>query len=664
MKMSRILMVFIIGIISLNLIFADGITKKTFLIKGELEITPQLTTACSGGGTWNNGVVFIIDSENMNGALSSKENDDTLYFSAAASSCDLVIYNTNDIEVYRRSNLNADAIKQGLKNGIPVTLPITSTNPTFNFKVKIYHLSTNSNILETIVTVPNPNAVDTQIEATSSDRLIPQSGIECNSSNLNSVAVVYGDLSVCSAQHEDYVGAPVQYNWASITSGTGTTTSYISTFASLFQKFSYDDFSIDNNYHGTGRQRIILNPQIDVQFNLLNQDVVSLNNRVSLIYNNITDGYELYDDIVDFDNLTTDLKSSVGYADTQTITVSQIPNKYKVITESGITYYIPLYAPSGYAVSAVRRLITNYDIFDPTQERVSGGNYVENYPPIVGNKLYSDFYAATPDRKWFSTIRYKPIDLHLSNGGSLIDYKITVVGCTGNDPDDENPGHSPIGWSGCNTVIPANNLRGDTINDTLTNPFFLRTNEAGEIEDIIHVKIPTGIYGIGVKFQPASGGNEKSSEAAEIKELYAPISNINITNPHTNTECKYTITQDENEKPVYTYRVSAHLVISGGSNAGYYLHNRYGLCLKAHVANYSPSDIPRMLALAGCSPTGNSKNETDVGPYYFTFKSGDPGYNEANPTPQTSVLLFVTLKDYRTNQRFAKALTLTGCVNG
>lgn len=644
MKMSRILMVFIIGIISLNLIFADGITKKTFLIKGELEITPQLTTACSGGGTWNNGGVFIIDSENMNGALSSKENDDTLYFSAAASSCDLVIYNTNDIEVYRRSNLNADAIKQGLKNGIPVTLPITSTNPTFNFKVKIYHLSTNSNILETIVTVPNPNAVDTQIEATSSDRLIPQSGIECNSSNLNSVAVVYGGLSVCSAQQEDYVGAPVQYNWAGITSGTETTTSYISTFASLFQKFSFDDFYITANYHGSGTQRIILSPAILYKINNTELELNNLIPKITSIYSNITDGQVLYDDIISYNNFNSELKQRLGLLTTDNVTtINPISNKYYILRASGDTYYIPLYSPSSFSVWAERNLTTTAS-FDPTWERINYSGYTSSYPPTQNGQLYSDFiYNTYPDRKYISTIKYRPVDITLNSGGNKVDYNITVLVCYGVYMTDEFIGDSIYNGriSGC-AVLPPQNLRGETINDNLSNPFVSKTDSLGNIIKKIHVKIPTGYTAIALKFQPSAGGGvEKTSIAGILKEPpYNPITNLSESSITCHYATSNTVVGGVIVSSVYNYTVNAHLEIIGGATTNN--DKYYNWCSRAGVSNTS-----NPIELFSCNPTDIWKKSIDI---TKTFQSN---------TPESLITMVTTVMDRKTHQRFAKAIQIS-----
>jgi len=87
MKMSKILLVFIIGIISLDAVFAGGISSKTFLIKGDLAINSALSGRCISGLDWDEvtptiDIDQIFDPEGGGSNLSKANSSDTLYFAA------------------------------------------------------------------------------------------------------------------------------------------------------------------------------------------------------------------------------------------------------------------------------------------------------------------------------------------------------------------------------------------------------------------------------------------------------------------------------------------------------------------------------------------------------------------------------------------------------
>lgn len=231
MKMSKILLVFIIGIISLNAVFAGGVSSKTFLIKGDLAINSALSGRCISGLDWDE-VTPTIDSDQFfnpdgSGNLSRANSSDTLYFAAPPNStCMLEIYTPNNTTdpIYYKTNLNANAIKYGLNNGIVIgPVAIASTTQTVNFTVKIKGQTASGvgnrdhytqELLTTTITVPNPNSEDTHIAAdtTSSIKSTLSSLPPCRGQYLRRVMLFNGVLKYCD---------PFEFSWTNIVPAGG-----------------------------------------------------------------------------------------------------------------------------------------------------------------------------------------------------------------------------------------------------------------------------------------------------------------------------------------------------------------------------------------------------------------------------------------------------------
>ena len=165
MKFSKIFLILIIGIISLNLLFAGSMSRK-YRISGNLVITPALNNACNDGGSWDDGTQIEHDDQEPQ-KLSIANIFEKLFFSAPTqdpdplppSSCSLEIYSPNNTLVLERTDLTAQAIKEGLELGV-MTPPITinSSQSVLNFKVIIRHYQNDAILLETTIPVPNINS--------------------------------------------------------------------------------------------------------------------------------------------------------------------------------------------------------------------------------------------------------------------------------------------------------------------------------------------------------------------------------------------------------------------------------------------------------------------------------------------------------------------------
>lgn len=295
MDMSKILIVFIIGIISLNILFADGITKKTFLVKGDLEVSPQLSTLCANGssniaeGEWES------DTE-VN--LASKLNDDTLYFVAQSSTgCSLKIYpgsGTNPL--YQVSGKKAEAIKNILSTGVAVTAKITSTDPTINFVVKIINSDTQEVLLETTITVPNPNAAGTLVNATNS-KIILSYGTGslplCDSGNLSINKIILHDGILKKCQNG---------SWSAFDSGTGGSVSVDSIIAKLDKSIFKKKWDDNYVYYITLKEGFVNSSQIAsnaVRLEHLDEALIS----------------QLTSQIVDYDDLSANAVRQLKSAD-------------------------------------------------------------------------------------------------------------------------------------------------------------------------------------------------------------------------------------------------------------------------------------------------------------------------------------------------------------
>ncbi len=162
MKISKIFLILIIGIISLNAIFAGQITQKSYMIKGDLIITDTLRTACSEGKSWDElmqGDEVDFPDDDQGGMFSAINNlFDQLFFAAVTSKCDLEVYSPTGTIIKTYKNLNADGIKEGLNLGFLVG-PVNDTGTeTQNFIIKIRKQSDSVVLLETTVKTLNPSA--------------------------------------------------------------------------------------------------------------------------------------------------------------------------------------------------------------------------------------------------------------------------------------------------------------------------------------------------------------------------------------------------------------------------------------------------------------------------------------------------------------------------
>ena len=295
MDMSKILIVFIIGIISLNILFADGITKKTFLVKGDLEVSPSLLLLCANGGSNIDVDDLDVDTE-VN--LASKLNDDTLYFLVQSSTgCSLKIYpgsGTNPL--YQVSEKTAEAIKNILSTGVAVTANITSTDPTINFVVKITNSDTQDVLLETTITVPNPSAAGTLVSATNSKSILSYGSGSlppCSAGNtsINQIILHNGILKKCQ-----------NGSWSAFGSGTGGSVSVDSIIGNLDNSIFKKKMNDNYNYYITLKEGFVNSSQIAsnaVRLEHLDEDLIS----------------QLTSQIVDYDDLSADAVRQLKSAD-------------------------------------------------------------------------------------------------------------------------------------------------------------------------------------------------------------------------------------------------------------------------------------------------------------------------------------------------------------
>lgn len=174
MKYKNILLVIIIGILSLNWIFAtSSAISKRYMVSGDLTISPLLNSTCSSGsGNWDDGLVIDGEDSGDTSMFSGSINNifNKLFFvenqtqvSYLPNSCRVEIYSPNSTNPLKTVyNVNAQAIKAGLKNGI-VTPPINvspSSSDKLDFIVKIIVTRSNNSdeiVLQTTVSVPNIN---------------------------------------------------------------------------------------------------------------------------------------------------------------------------------------------------------------------------------------------------------------------------------------------------------------------------------------------------------------------------------------------------------------------------------------------------------------------------------------------------------------------------
>lgn len=261
MKMSKILMVFIIGIISLNVIFAGSI-QKSFLIKGDFTETPAAINACNLG-TSGDCKIFITDPNETDITEGSQ-------FLGA-----------------NRGNIVAE-IKSNLRAGITTpVLNITSTAPTVNFIITIKkgHPNYNTTLLTTTVTVPNPNALNNNI---SSDLMIQFTG-NCNSINLNKIKINDdGEIAKC------YFDPADGYMWNTFASSS-TAFDFHSTFhQQQFQKCSPAGCFVDGNIIPGSQNKIMLMPK-GINSYAINDEVLNYDH----LNNNLKIGYDFVTNLID-----------------------------------------------------------------------------------------------------------------------------------------------------------------------------------------------------------------------------------------------------------------------------------------------------------------------------------------------------------------------------
>lgn len=159
MKISKIFLILIIGIISLNAIFAGQITQKSYLIKGVLTITDELHTACVNGKDWGQLIAsdIIYEQDQMYNLLARNKVFDQLFFAEAASKCDLEIYSPSGTRIRKYANLNAEGIKEGLNTGFIVGPVNDAGTPIHAFTIKIKKQANSATLLETTIKTLNPS---------------------------------------------------------------------------------------------------------------------------------------------------------------------------------------------------------------------------------------------------------------------------------------------------------------------------------------------------------------------------------------------------------------------------------------------------------------------------------------------------------------------------
>ena len=158
MKISKIFLILVIGIISLNVVFAGQINKN-YMIKGDLTINDLLHDACVNGKSWAELLYSDTIYIQMIDLQFSGLNDFwSIVFAEAASKCNLEIYSPSGIKIKEYKNLSAEGIKEGLNLGIVVGPISDSGNDVQTFIVKIRKQSNSAVLLETNIKTLNPSS--------------------------------------------------------------------------------------------------------------------------------------------------------------------------------------------------------------------------------------------------------------------------------------------------------------------------------------------------------------------------------------------------------------------------------------------------------------------------------------------------------------------------
>lgn len=174
MKYKNILLIMIVGILSLNLVFAaNSYMSKTYRISGNLEINQKMIDHCANGSPYSsNGNYFEAYQDDGGEPNANFQNLNNLFiklFFAAPvqytqKTCRIEIYSPNNKITPKMVayNLNANGLKQALEQGILIG-PINADREVslLEFKVKIMARTgsgIDNTLLETVVVVPNINA--------------------------------------------------------------------------------------------------------------------------------------------------------------------------------------------------------------------------------------------------------------------------------------------------------------------------------------------------------------------------------------------------------------------------------------------------------------------------------------------------------------------------
>lgn len=324
MKLKNVFLIFIIGLMSINLVFA-GSYKQNYRISGDLEISNNLNSVCiAGSGNWVEGTFYAdycSDPATCGGSqtaqFSLKNFIDTLFF-APAGGCMIEIYSPNNPNhiIYENKGsgnkgLTAEAIKIGLQNGISVgPIEPNSESKVLNFKVRIRNNnSAATELLTTTVAVPNPNYKDNVI---TSDYLKNLDNTEnCNQHTVGKIGILNKELSQCVQTKDDVNPNQFIYYWVKLNSQT----QYIGNFTNLLKKFDSSVF-----------YPILKNNKLNITLKKINTDMIE-------------------DDAVTIDKLSNDLRSVIG----EKVTASNVDlvtshNDYiRVKGNDGDWYYIKLY---------------------------------------------------------------------------------------------------------------------------------------------------------------------------------------------------------------------------------------------------------------------------------------------------------------------------------
>jgi hypothetical protein len=311
MKIKYVLLILIIGIMSLNMVFSNsaGYDVKTFLVKGDLTITPALTQACNGGVNWTEGIEENIDDDQQN--LSGSNQEEIFYFSSSQG-CNIEIYNQANTKIYARNGLHANAIKQGLQNGIPLQLSIVSDTPIINVTVKIKKKLNNSELLSTIIKLPNPKAAGSEVSA---NLLLPSiSTLTCNAENHGKIAIISGEFKKCCSQQ--HVCSPL--GWQTFLSGSSTPN--IDSIVSVFYNQQFQKYTDDANFSSI----------------------------------------RLRDNFINLDHLDNNLKNRLGVVvesnEVQEIEIDDYNRYLRVKVDSGNWEYIKLYPAESFIYAQSRNL--------------------------------------------------------------------------------------------------------------------------------------------------------------------------------------------------------------------------------------------------------------------------------------------------------------------